>query len=483
VKSIGVHIGYWIGALLFLGFGAVVVWYQQLYLFLVPPALVLFYLLLQKPHLFFYVLLISIPWSIEYHFSSSLGTDLPDEPLMVLNAIAVVIYLIYNRKTILQKGWFHPLIALLCAQFIWSFITVIWSTNILISVKYLLAKSWYLLAFAMAPIFFLNNRKRLTTAALLLAASMLLLVCVTMIRHYNRGFTFDTINESLTPFFRNHVNYSALLVCMVPLLIAGYAPIKNKAVKISVVLFFLLTLAALYVSYARGAWLALIVGLFVYWLLAKRLLVKAFFGFLIFCLASFFYLKHGDRYLQFAPQFKKTIFHTDFREHLIATYELKDVSTAERFYRWVAGINMVKDKPITGYGPGTFYQNYWGYTVPAFKTWVSNNEEHSTVHNYFLLLLIEQGAPGLLLFLFLVGYAFYRAQHIYATAQDVFWRRTAAAIAVLLAMICTVNFLSDLIETDKIGSVFYTCIGVLVMLDGKLILNKKASGSIEVQQG
>ena len=114
-----------------------------------------------------------------------------------------------------------------------------------------------------------------------------------------------------------------------------------------------------------------------------------------------FWIKADDRYLQYAHDYRTTIFHHDFREHLQATYQLKDVSTAERFYRWIAGVRMIKDNALTGYGPNTFYNNYKPYAVPAFKTWVSDNKEHSTVHNYFLLIAIEQGIPGLLFFLLL----------------------------------------------------------------------------------
>ncbi|MBK8953719.1 MAG: O-antigen ligase family protein [Chitinophagaceae bacterium] len=116
-----------------------------------------------------------------------------------------------------------------------------------------------------------------------------------------------------------------------------------------------------------------------------------------------FLAKQNDRYLQYAHDFKTTIFHKNFNEHLIATYRLKDVSTAERFYRWIAGVRMIKDNPVIGFGPGSFYPNYKEYTVPAFKTWVSNNKDHSTVHNYFLLLAVEQGLPGLFFFLLLTG--------------------------------------------------------------------------------
>ena len=134
---------------------------------------------------------------------------------------------------------------------------------------------------------------------------------------------------------------------------------------------------------------------------------------------------------------------------------------------------MAEDSWQTGFGPTTFYQHYKGYTVPAFKTWVSKNEEQSTVHNYFLLLLIEQGALGLILFLCLVGAMFWYAQRIYQRTIDIFWKRTVAAIAAILMMQCTLNFLSDLVETDKVGSVFYLCIAALIIADRK---TKKTAG-------
>jgi O-antigen ligase len=133
----------------------------------------------------------------------------------------------------------------------------------------------------------------------------------------------------------------------------------------------------------------------------------------------------------------------------------------------VAGARMSREKWLTGFGPTTFYQQYKPYTVPLFRTWVSNNPERSTVHNYFLLLLIEQGVFGLLFFLLLVGAMFWQAQKIYNRTANPFWKTTAAAIAAILWMQCTVNFLSDLIETDKVGSVFYLCVAFLIVAGSK----------------
>ena len=117
------------------------------------------------------------------------------------------------------------------------------------------------------------------------------------------------------------------------------------------------------------------------------------------------------------------------------------------------------------YGPGTFYYNYKPYSVPAFKTWVSDNKEHSTVHNYFLLILIEQGVPGFLFFLLTVGSMLYYAEKIYRRSEDKFYKVAAMACGTITMMIVVVNFLSDLIETDKVGSLFFLCLATLVSID------------------
>jgi O-antigen ligase len=458
-------------SLLLLVVTAIAAYIQQPVLVFIPVGFILLLLLVQHSHLLFYLLLASIPWSVEYSFSPSLGTDLPDEPLMLLISFAVMLLLVSKkRNAVLPKS--HPLILLLLLQFAWTFVTVLLSTDILVSVKYLLAKVWYLLAFVIMPVFLFRDEKVIKRSALVLTTSMLLLMLVSLLRHAQYNWAFEKVNISVEPFFRNHVNYSALLVCIVPLQIAFIRYTSSKRLRYFLKSILLITIAALYFSYARGAWLALLTGITSYWLLKKNLLVFGFFFSVAICVGGIFWLKNNDRYLQFANDYKSTIYHTNFREHLLATYQMKDLSTAERYYRWIAGVRMAEESWQTGFGPNTFYDNYKGYTIPAFKTWVSRNEEHSTVHNYFLLLLIEQGAIGLLLFLLLVGSLFWYAQKIYHRTNDKLWKRISAAVTAILTMLCTLNFLSDLIETDKVGSVFYVCIATLLVADIKTRLVK-----------
>ena len=434
--------------------------------FFLPLLLLLLFCFLQYPRLLFYALLFSIPWSVETNITESLGTDLPDEPLMVLMAFTVVALLLQQKKAAGQAQM-HPLMLLLFSTVAWSLIAVMASTQPWLSLKFFLARSWYLLAFVGAPLILKSDETLIRRSALVLFGSMFIVTCVGLYKHATLGFTFASINDALAPFFRNHVNYSALLVFMVPLQVAFYKMAPKKTVRVFLCLSLLIVLAALYFSYARGAWLALFAGMLSLWVLKRRWLLRSFFLSIMIVAGVAFWLSQNERYLQFAPRHDVTIFHENFTEHLAATYKGRDVSTAERFHRWVAGMRMSGDRWATGFGPTTFYQHYKSYTVPAFRTWVSDNREQSTVHNYFLLLLIEQGVVGLFLFLLLLGAMFWYAQKVYHRTNSLFWKTTVAAIAVILVMQCTLNFLSDLIETDKVGSVFYLCLAFLIIADRK----------------
>lgn len=451
-------------AVLFILTAAASLLIDQYYLIAIPFLLLFFYAGWQNISFVFLLLIFSLPFSMEYQVTGSLGTDLPDEPLMLLTAGLFFCYCMYKPSALQRPIVAHPLIILLLVGFAWSVCCSFSSTQPLLSFKYLLAKTWYIGAFILAPLIVFREKKFIRYAIIALAVAMILVTVLTLLRHFQYGFTFASINTALHPFFRNHVNYSAMLVCVIPI-VAIYRRSVSGKLKVIAGLILLVLLAALFLSYARGAWLALLTGIVTSWLIRKKWLVGSYAIVIALVITAICWIKSNDRYLQFAHDYRTTIFHVDFRDHLEATYEFKDVSTAERFYRWIAGVRMIKDKPFTGYGPNTFYNNYRPYAIPAFKTWVSTNYEHSTVHNYFLLIIIEQGIPGLLFFLLLTGAMLYYAQHLYHRMDDRFYKSVAMGTGVIIVMILTVNFLSDLIETDKIGSLFFLMISMLVVTD------------------
>jgi O-antigen ligase len=81
------------------------------------------------------------------------------------------------------------------------------------------------------------------------------------------------------------------------------------------------------------------------------------------------------------------------------------------------------------------------------------------------LTAVEQGIPGLIIFLILFGALLFYAEKLYHRNRAIWVGQLAAGIAVIVVMLGVVNFWSDLIETDKIGSLFFLSIALLLILD------------------
>lgn len=424
--------------------------------------------------LLFFALLFVIPLSTEFEVTATLSTDLPDEPLMLLLTGCLVVLFLLKPQLIPVELRKSSLVLLLLLQLVWLLMTVFFSHEVWLSIKYCLAKAWFIMAFVVGGLFFLRTKEDFALASKALIFAMLIPVLYSLLQHAGKGFTFESINATLSPFFRNHVNYSALLVCLSPVLLLWYQ-FSTKRLRKWIVAVMVVFFIALFFAYSRGAWLCLLSGTVTWIAIKKRFLLSLIFTALLAAAVALFLLVQDENYMKFAPDFNTTRQHFDLNEHLEATYTLKDMSTMERFYRWIAGVKMVNEEKLKGYGPNTFTTYYKEYTVAAFKTWVSNNEEKSSVHNYFLLISIEQGLPALFILLALLICMFTIAVKAYHTLNDPFERSLAITAAVILSMIVTLNLLSDLIETDKIGSIYFLLMGIFIRLQVKLN-QQKATG-------
>ena len=81
---------------------------------------------------------------------------------------------------------------------------------------------------------------------------------------------------------------------------------------------------------------------------------------------------------------------------------------------------------------------------------------------------MEQGIPGLIFFSLLYVAMIVWSQKLYQSLQDEFYKMVALITGVVVVMIGTLNLMNDLIETDKTGSLFWLCLGLLVVLSRKL---------------
>jgi O-antigen ligase len=441
-------------------------WHQPLLLLpaLAVPALVLVFTRWQW---LYYLLFCALPFATEIALPGGLSMDVPSEPLLLSLLVCVPLALLLGPGGLGQltpREWRHPLLVLPFIMLAWSAFDTLFSVNVMHSVKYLLAKCWYLVPCLLGSLVVIRRPADFWRVAACYVVGAVAVMGWVIPRHASYGFTFLRVNRALLPFFYNHVIYATMLVLLLPL-VWGLARQASTPTRRrlwwaggAVLLFGLLT------SYTRASWLALPAAGVYYFFLRRRLTALLLVGVAVANIGAAIYLVGGDRFMGYAPDYEKTIWHGgNFQAHLASTYKLEDVSGMERVYRWVAAARMVAERPLTGTGPSTFNPTYKRYTVSSFRTYVSANTEGSTAHNYFLLQLAEQGIPGCLLFCVLVAIMLLVAERRYhASAHRPDIQRLILAVNLSLVIILFHLFLNELIEVDRIGTIYLLYLAVLI---------------------
>ncbi len=445
--------------------------FEMFYLAGIPAFLILAYLTIIDFRKVFYLLLICIPLSTEFYLPNGLATDLPTEPLMVGLMLVYGLYVLRHGREMDSSFIRHPIALLLTLHLFWIFATTITSSLFIVSLKFSLAKLWYITVFFFMAGSIIKKEKDFKTFFWCIMFPLMFTVGIVMLRHASYGFTFDTVAKTLSPFYRNHVNYAALLALFIPFVWFArqwYPSFTFKRQVINGSLFILLM--AIQFSYTRTAYLTLVIAVGAYFIVRFKLVKLAIVVSLLGALVGFLYLANNDTYLDYAPDYEHTVVHKKFDNLVEATVAGEDISTMERFYRWIAGIRMVTDKPVVGYGPGNFYNFYKPYTVSSFETYVSDNPEQSTIHSYFLLMMVEQGFFGMFVFMALSFYALIKGERVFHESKSV--TRQGIVMGAILSLIIINAFLliNDMIETDKMGSFFFMNLAIIINMD---LLNRK----------
>ncbi len=416
----------------------------------------------------FFVLMACIPISTEYNFTPSFGTDLPTEPLIVGLMFVYWLFALKNG-VILRGGIFlrHTLTFLIFLHLAWTLTTTLTSQSMGVSLKYFLAKTWYIVTFYFLAAWVLRSERDFKRFFWSIFIPLSIAIVITLYRYSFYNFDFAKVEKVMNPMFRNHVNYACIMVLFLPYIWIVLLRERRFSLKWWVLLGTLpIFIFAIQTSYTRAAYIAGIAAIGYYFVVKWRLTKISLALVSILAIGWLTYVVNGGKYLDYAPNFEKTVTHRDFSNLVEATAKGEDISTMERVYRWVAGFHMVSEQPLVGFGPNNFVNFYKKYSVSSFKTYVSENKDNSTIHCYYLLVAVEQGIVGFLIFMALVFYTLILGERVYHNSTG-FERSFAMASTLSFFIILLLLLINDLIETDKIGSFFFMQMAVLVNLDLK----------------
>ena len=447
---------------------------QNFLLAAVPIGILGIIAIIKDYRLLYYGFWAVLPFSIEIYLGS-FGTDLPTEPIMLgLTGIAFIVF-ISNMSSVSLKHLYHPISLLVILHLVWMFFTCLYSQSPLISYKFFLAKLWYIIPFFFLSFHMIKNLANVQLIVKILSICLTFAICIVLVRHAIDGFTFVGSHHVVRPIFRNHVNYSAIVVTVLPFIWALYKNMESGIYKKYLLLALMLFVVGTYFSYTRAAQLCIFISVGTFFIFKYKLGKVAITGSCLMAILLVSYLSINNKYLDFAPDFENTVAHKEFDNLLEATLKMEDISTMERVYRWIAGSQMIQERPWTGFGPSSFYTHYTKYTVRSFETYVSDNPEKSGIHSYYLMTLVEQGIIGFLIFLGLIFSIILGGERVYHQLRDEKIKRYIMAATLSTVVICALCLINDLIEADKIGPFFFLNASLIVIFDFKSRKNKTGS--------
>ncbi|RME93572.1 MAG: O-antigen ligase family protein, partial [Bacteroidetes bacterium] len=279
----------------------------------VPVVVLLAFLAIADFKQLYWLLLAMIPFSTEVVLPNGFGTDLPTEPIMVGLLIIFAYHLLSKLPTISLTSWRHPLVLALILHLSWTLLTTVMSDLLFVSIKFSLAKLWYVVSFFLLTYYLLRSEKDFRRFFWVFYLPYLLVAFIIFCRHAWQGFDFMHIHSVMHPFHRNHVNYAALLSLFYPFIVLMLPSVPRYSKRWWLLLASLVfLLAGIYFSYTRAAYAALFIAAGAYYVIRWRLFKPVLWLASIAALLGVAYFVQDNTYLDYAPNFERTVSHEKF---------------------------------------------------------------------------------------------------------------------------------------------------------------------------
>jgi O-antigen ligase len=299
----------------------------------------------------------------------------------------------------------------------------------------------------------------------LYVASFTAVIVYTFIRHSHTHFSEKGAHTAVNPFYNDHTAYGALLAMFIPIL-GGLSMIKRNGRTLRIVAFtlFLVFLLALAFSFSRAAWLSVVAAVALLILMLFRVKLKWILaGFSVGICLFFAYQTRIIMNLQR----NNTDVSQDIGKEIQSISNISsDASNRERLNRWSCAYRMWLDKPVVGYGPGTYMFQYAPYQLSYMRTIISTNEGNGgNAHNEYLGPLAEEGLLGMLIMLGIAASVITLAFRLYFTLKDRDMRILVVSILLGLTTYFIHGLMNNFLDTDKAAVPFWGFIAMLVAID------------------
>ncbi|MDR1459345.1 MAG: O-antigen ligase family protein [Bacteroidales bacterium] len=416
-----------------------------------------------------------IPFSVELRDvipKVDFGFSLPSE--LMLAGISIVflfrILLENSYPLVITK---HKISLVILFYLFWIFVTSIVSTIPMVSFKFFIAKLWFVI-----PVYFLfaqylkKDIRSGITFFLCYAVGLAIVASIVTTWHIQVAGIKNVAYRVTAPFYNDHTAYGAVLAFFISILsvIPFIKSIPRWQRGLSLALLFPMVIG-LYLSFSRAAWLSLLFsfGLCFILLLGIRIRRIFFVGTAVIVLLFSFQNEIMNRLSKNTQDSSAG----NFAEHIQSITNItSDASNVERLNRWSAAIKMFKEKPVFGWGPGTYQFNYAPYQNPAYRTRITTNAgTGGNAHSEYLGPLSESGLIGLISVLALIFTVLGAGIDVYRRAQDQCLRLLALMCVLALTTYFCHGILNNFLDTEKLAVPVFGAMAVIAVCNIKLMDN------------
>lgn len=396
-----------------------------------------------------------------------IGVALPTEPLLVGIMILFLLKLALERGVVAPAVWRHPITVVILLQLLWMLVTIVPSTMPVVSIKFFVMRMWFV-----TTMFFLATRlfedpRKLHAFIWSYLAGLSIVVIYTLIHHAQFRFAHEPAHWVMSPFFKDHTSYGAIIAFFLPFLVSatsmpGYSRTRKG---VAVVLLLLLTTGLIF-SFTRAAWVSLVGALGMFVVLKLRIPPWAL---VVLAITGGGVYWANEEQITLALERNREESSDDLGEHVRSISNISsDASNLERINRWNSALRMWMEKPVFGWGPGTYMFQYAPFQASSERTIISTNFGlQGNAHSEYLGPLSEQGLPGMLLMLALIIVTGLRVMRLHARMPAGADRRLLIALFLGLITYYLHGVLNNFLDLDKASVPFWAFTAMVVLLDLK----------------
>jgi putative inorganic carbon (hco3(-)) transporter len=440
--------------------------YKEMYVgMLIPVAFILIFMYIFSLEKILLLAVFVTPLAIDIgDYDLGVNISVPSEPLLI-GILFFIVLKILLEGGIERRVVRHPISIAILFNLSWMLITAITSDIPLVSFKYLFSRLWFIIPMYFGGLMLFRTKTNIRLFIWAYVSALIIVVFYTTWVHMGYDFSEKAGHWVMTPFYNDHTAYGVILALFVPVML-GLALDKSVSgrQRLLAIIADGILLVALFLSYSRAAWVSVGVAIAVLILVKlhikfKWIAITSVIAFSVFFSFRFEIMDKLEKNKQDAS--------ADFFKHVESISNISsDASNLERINRWQAAFRMFSERPILGWGPGTYQFEYAPFQRASEKTIISTDlGDMGNAHSEYIGPLAESGIPGLFSVLFIFIAVVYTGLNVYKKAENSQTRLLALTVTLALITYLTHGIMNNFLNTDKASVPFWGLVAIITALD------------------